>query len=192
MRIFNRIVLILLLAGLTALGIAAVVYAFDLGEHRLANVPRVLGLTGIYQGLNNFVGNVESGNLNPLDITVLVVIALIGLVLLFLELKPASPQRVRMQSGTYITRGAVENEAVAAAEEGPEVLEANVDVEAQRKPGAKVNVAAAVRRGEDTNRLQSGVRNRVQSRLGEVGVPVSNLKVRVVEADPRETKTRVN
>jgi len=25
-----------------------------------------------------------------------------------------------------------------------------------------------------------------------VGVPVSNLKVRVVEADPRETKTRVN
>ena len=192
MRIFNRIVLILLLAGLTALGIAAVVYAFDLGEHRLANVPRVLGLSNVYGGLNNFVGNVESGNLNPLDITVLVVIALIGLVLLFLELKPASPRRVRMQSGTYITRGAVENEAVAAAEEGPEVLEANVDVEAQRKPGAKVNVAAAVRRGEDTNRLQSGVRNRVQSRLGEVGVPVSNLRVRVVEADPRETKTRVN
>ena len=53
-------------------------------------------------------------------------------------------------------------------------------------------VAASVRRGEDTDRLQSGVRDRVQTRLAEVGVPVSDLRVRVVEADPRETKTRVN
>ncbi len=192
MRVFNRIVLILLFAGLTALGIAAVVYAFDVGEHRLANVPRTLGLSNLYGGLSNFVGNMESGNLNPLDVTVLVAIALAGLVLLFLELKPSSPRLVLMQTGTYITRGAVENEAVAAAEEGPEVLESNVDVDAQRKPGAKVNVTAAVRRGEDTGRLQSAVRDRVQRRLGEIGVPVSNLKVRVVESDPRETKTRVH
>jgi hypothetical protein len=192
MRIFNRIVMVLFLAGLTALGIAMIVYAFDAGEHRLSNLPRALGLSGIYEGLNNFASNAEGGSLNPLDVTVLVAIALVGLILLVLELKPPSPRLVRMQPGTYITRGAVENEAVTAAEQGPEVLEAGADVDAQRKPGAKVNVAASVRRGEDTRRLQSGVRDRVQTRLAEVGVPVSNLKVRVVEADPRETKTRVN
>ncbi len=191
MRVFNRIVLILLLAGLVTLGITAVVYAFDLGSHRLANLPRALGLNSAYEGLNNFVGNAERQNLNPLDVTVLVAIALVGVVLLFLELKPPSPRLVRMQRGTYITRGAVENEAVTAAEEGPEVLQSDVDVDAQRKPGAKVNVMASVRRGEDTGRLQSAVRDRVQRRLADVGVPVSNLKVRVVESDPRETKTRV-
>ncbi len=191
MRIFNRIVMVLLLAGLTALGIAMIVYAFDVGEHRLSNLPRALGLSGAYEGLNNFASNAESGSLNPLDVTVLVAIALVGVVLLFLELKPPSPRLVRMQRGTYITRGAVENEAVTAAEEGPEVLQSDVDVDAQRKPGAKVNVMASVRRGEDTGRLQSAVRDRVQRRLADVGVPVSNLKVRVVESDPRETKTRV-
>lgn len=192
MRVFNRIVMVLLLAGLTALGIAMIVYAFDMGDHRLANLPQAIGLSGAYDGLNNFATNAESGSLNPLDVAVLVAIALVGLILLFLELKPPSPRLVRMQPGTYITRGAVENEAVTAAEEGPEVLESTVNVNAQRKPGAKVDVAASVKRGEDTNRLQTGVRDRVQRRLAEVGVPVSNLKVRVIEADPRETKTRVN
>lgn len=192
MRVFNRIVMVLLLAGLTALGIAMIVYAFDMGDHRLANLPQAIGLSGAYDGLNNFATNAESGSLNPLDVAVLVAIALVGLILLFLELKPPSPRLVRMQPGTYITRGAVENEAVTAAEEGPEVLESTVNVNAQRKPGAKVDVAASVKRGEDTNRLQTGVRDRVQRRLAEAGVPVSNLKVRVIEADPRETKTRVN
>jgi hypothetical protein len=191
MRIFNRVVLVLLLAGLVALGIATIVYAFDLGGYRLADLPRVLGLGGIYEGLNNFVGRAESGSLNPLDIVVLVLIALVGLVLLLLELKPPSPRFVRMQQGTYIVRGAVENEAVTAAEEAPEILQSDVDVDAQRRPGARVSVVARVRRGEDTGTLESGVRDRVQRRLGEVGVPVSNLKVRVVESDPRETKTRV-
>lgn len=192
MRVFNRIVVVLLLAGLTALGIAMIVYAFDMGDHRLANLPQAIGLSGASDGLNNFATNAESGSLNPLDVAVLVAIALVGLILLFLELKPPSPRLVRMQTGTYITRGAVENEAVTAAEEGPEVLESAVSVNAQRKPGAKVDVAASVKRGEDTGRLQTGVRDRVQRRLADVGVPVSNLKVRVVEADPRETKTRVN
>jgi len=192
MRVFNRIVVVLLLAGLTALGIAMIVYAFDMGDHRLANLPQAIGLSGASDGLNNFATNAESGSLNPLDVAVLAAIALVGLILLFLELKPPSPRLVRMQTGTYITRGAVENEAVTAAEEGPEVLESAVSVNVQRKPGAKVDIAASVKRGEDTGRLQTGVRDRVQRRLADVGVPVSNLKVRVVEADPRETKTRVN
>lgn len=191
MRIFNRIVLIVLLAGLVALGIAAVFYAFDVAGYMLADVPNILGLSGIYQGLEGFVGNVEEGNLNPLDIVVLVAIALVGLILLFLELKPRTPRLVRMQQGTYITRAAVESEAATAAEENAEVLGSNVGVGAKRRPGAKVNVTASVRRGEDVSSLQSRVRERVQRHLAETGIPVSNLKVRVVESDPRGTKTRV-
>jgi uncharacterized alkaline shock family protein YloU len=191
MRIFNRIIVILLLSALVALGIAAVFYAFDLAGYRLANIPRALGLDGFAQSLSRFVGNVERGNLNPLDYLVLGAIALLGLILLLLELKPPSPRRVRMQQGTYITRSAVKDEVTNATERNPEVLQSDVDVEAQRRPGAKVDVTARVRRGEDTNRLQSEVRNSVQQHLGQVGVPVSNLKIRIAESDPRQTQTRV-
>ena len=191
MRIFNRIIVVLLLAGLVALGIAAIFYAFDLAGYRLANVPRLLGLDGFAQSLSRFVGNVENRNLNPLDYVVLGAIALLGLILLFLEFKPPSPRRVRMQEGTYITRSAVRDEVVAATERNPEVLQSDVDVAAQRRPGAKVDVTASVRRGEDTRRLQTEVRDSVQQHLGQVGVPVSNLNVRVAESDPRQTQTRV-
>jgi len=191
MRIFNRIIVVLLLAALVALGIATVFYAFDLAGYRLANVPRALGLDGVAQSLSSFVGNVESRNLAPLDYVVLGAIALLGLILLILELKPPTPRRVRMQQGTYITRRAVRDEVVEATEHNPEVLQSDVDVAAQRKPGAKVDVTASVRRGEDTSRLQSEVRNSVQQHLGQVGVPVSNLNVRIAESDPRQTKTRV-
>ena len=191
MRIFNRIIVVLLLAGLVALGIAAIFYAFDLAGYRLANVPRLLGLDGFAQSLSRFVGNVENRNLNPLDYVVLGAIALLGLILLFLEFKPPSPRRVRMQEGTYITRRAVRDEVVAATEHNPEVLQSDVDVAAQRRPGAKVDVTASVRRGENTRRLQSEVRDSVQQHLGRVGVPVSNLNVRIAESDPRQTQTRV-
>lgn len=191
MRIFNRIIVVLFLAGLVALGIAAVFYAFDLAGYKLANVPRALGLDGLAQGLNSFVGNVESRSLNPLDYIVLGVIALVGLILLILEFKPPTPRRVRMQKGTYITRSAVKDEVTTATENNSDVLQSDVNVAAQRKPGAKVDVTASVRRGEDTGRLKSEVRNSVQQHLGQVGVPVSNLKVRIAESDPRQTQTRV-
>ncbi|MDP9426365.1 MAG: alkaline shock response membrane anchor protein AmaP [Actinomycetota bacterium] len=191
MRIFNRIIVVLLLAALVALGIATVFYAFDLAGYRLANLPRVLGLDGFAQSLSSFVNNVENRNLNPLDYVVLGAIALLGLILLIMEFKPPTPRRVRMQQGTYITRRAVRDEVVEATERNSEVLQSDVDVAAQRRPGAKVDVTASVRRGEDTSRLQSEVRNSVQQHLGRVGVPVSNLNVRIAESDPRQTKTRV-
>jgi hypothetical protein len=190
-RIFNRIVIILLLAGLFVLGVFTVLYSFDLAGYRLADLPRTLRLDDFYSGLRGFVGDVERGNLNALDIATLVVIALLGLVLLVLELKPPAPRRVRMQQGTYITRGAVEDEVIAAAEQNPEVLESNASAEARRRTGAKVNIEASVRRGENIRNTQSGVRDRVQQHLDRVGIPVSNLKVKLVESDPRETRARV-
>ncbi len=191
MRIFNRIVIILLLAGLFVLGVFTVLYSFDLAGYRLADLPHTLRLDDFYSGLRGFVGDVERGNLNALDIATLVVIALLGLVLLVLELKPPAPRRVRMQQGTYITREAVEDEAIAAAEQNPEVLESNANAEARRRTGAKVNIEASVRRGENVRNTQSGVRDRVQQHLDRVGIPVSNLKVKLVESDPRETRARV-
>jgi hypothetical protein len=191
MRTFNRIVVILLLAGLFALGIATVVYALDIDPYRLEDFIRTLGLDSFYQGLRNYVQNVESGKIDAFDIAVLGLISLLGLVLLILELKPRTPRRVRMQNGTYVTRSAVENEVVTAAEQDPEVLQSNVSIKAQRRPGAKVNVRASIRPGEDIRSIQSKVRDQVQQHLAEVGIPVSTLKVRIFESDPRETKTRV-
>jgi len=191
MRIFNRIVITLLLAGLVYLGLVMVVYVFELGPYHLQDLPSDLGLSGFYEGFGSYVGNIEKGNVGVLDIIVLGAIALLGLVLLILELKPPTPRRVRMQRGTYITRSAVENEISPVVEQEYEVLQSNVKVKAQRRPGAKVDVRASVRPGENARSVQSEVQNRVQQHLAEAGIPIGDLKVQAVESDPRETKTRV-
>ncbi len=192
MRVFNRIVVILLLAGLFVLGVATVLYSFDIAGYRLADLPRTLGLDSFYEALRIYVENIESGSrLIFVDFIVLVGIALLGLVLLVLELKPPAPRRVRMQEGTYISRRAVENEVIEAVEQDPEVLQSKVKVKARRRPGAKIEVRGSVRAGEDAQGIQSGVQDRVQRRLAEMGLPAGDLKVRIVESDPRETKARV-
>ena len=100
MRVFNRIVVILLLAGLAALGVIVAVYVFELGGYRLEDLSRTLGLNGLYEGVNGFVQRAEGRNLSLIDIVVLAAVALLGLVLLILELKPPTPRLVRMQQGT--------------------------------------------------------------------------------------------
>jgi hypothetical protein len=191
MRVFNRIVMILLLAGLFVLGIYTVVYSFNIFGYRIEDLPRALGLAGFYSGLQSFVRGVESGNLSVLSVIILVLIALAGLILLVAELKPPAPRRVRMRSGTYITRGAVADEVVAVAEQTPSVLGTSARVRAKRRRGAQVNLEARVRRGENTGAIESELRRSVQEQLAQRGVPVSKLNVRMVEADPRETRTRV-
>jgi hypothetical protein len=191
MKVFNRIVIILLLAGLFILGVFTVLYSFDIAGYRVADLPSALRLNDLYEGSRGFFRDVERSNLDVLDITTLVVITLLGLVLLVLELKPPTPRRVLMQRGAYITRSTVKNEATMAAMQNPQVLESNADVKAQRKPGAKVNIKASVRRGENVRNIQSEVQDRLQQHLDRMGIPVGNLKVKIIESDPRETKARV-
>lgn len=191
MRVFNRIVMILLFAGLFVLGVYMVVYSLNLFGYRLEDIPRALGLSGLYRGLEIFAQNVENGSLSVLSVILLVAVAVLGLILLIAELKPPAPRRVRMHSGTYITRGAVADEVVEAAERTPGVLGTSARVKAKRRPGAQVDLEARVRRGEDTSAIQSELRRSVRERLAQRGVPVSKLKVRLLEADPRQTKTRV-
>jgi hypothetical protein len=191
MRVFNRIVTILLLAGLFVLGVYTVVYSLGLFGYSLADLPRALNLSGFYRGLQSFVRSVESGNPSILSIVILILITLLGLILLIAELTPPAPRRVRMRSGTYITRGAVADEVVTAAEQTPDVLGTSARVKAKRRPGAQVYLEARVRRGENTNAIQSNLRHSVQEHLAQRGVPVSKLNVKLVEADPRETRTRV-
>ena len=191
MNVFNRIVIILLLAGLFVLGVFTMLYSFDVAGYRLADLPSTSKLNDLYEGSRGFFRDVERGDLDVLDIATLVIIALLGLVLLILELKPPAPRRVLMQRGAYIARSIVKNEATVAAMQNPEVLESNADVKAQRRPGAKVNIKASVRRGENVRNIRSGIQERVQQRLGRMGIPVGNLKVKIIESDPRETRARV-
>lgn len=187
MRIFNRVVMILLLAGLFLLGVYTVAYGFGLFGYRISDLP----FSSFGRSIGDFVRNLESGNLPILTTLVLVLLALLGLFLLIAELKPPAPRRVRMQKGTYISRSAVKDEVEKAAEETPNVLGSKVNVNAKRRPGAQVDLDANVRRGEDLNAIKSDLQRRVQERLGQSGIPVSRLKIRMIESDPRETKTRV-
>ncbi len=181
--------MILLLAGLFALGAYMVVYSLNLVGYRLGDLLNPLN--SFASGLQGFVRNVEGGNLPLLTIVILVLIALLGLILLIAELKPPAPRRVRMRNGTYITRDAVKNEVVTAAGQTPGVLGSSARVKAKRRQGAQVNLEANVRRGDDTKAIQSDLSNSVRERLSRRGIPVSKLNVRLVEADPRQTETRV-
>lgn len=192
MKVFNRVVVTLLFAGLFVLGLFGVMYSFDLLGYQLADLPDTLGLTNLSGQAQGFAEGVAAGNLGASAIAVLVLVALVGLVLLVFELKPPRPRLVRLQpQGTYITRRAVGEEATTAAEQTSEVLQANARVKARRGPGARINLRSNVRRGEDLGALRSSVESQVQQALEDRGVPVSKLKVETLEAAPQGTRSRV-
>ena len=179
--------MILLFAGLFVLGVYTVVYAFDLFDYRLGSLP----ISNFSRGLGDFFAGVEDGGLSVVTVTILVLLAILGLLFFILELRPTAPRRVRMGNGTYVTRGVVEEEISTATERVPDVLGSSVGVKARRSPGARVDLEARVRRGEDLGLIKSGLQSTVREHLSERGLPVSRLNVRLVEADPRQTKTRV-
>lgn len=189
MSVFNRIVMILLLGGLFVLGVYAVVHAFDLLGYALGDL--VGPLNSFADRAQSFVSNVEGGNVAPQTVAALVLIALLGLALLIAELKPPTPRRVRMQKGTYITRDAVKSEVESAADRTLGVLGTSARVQARRKPGARIDLNARVRRGEDTNAIGSELRSSVQERLAAKGVPVDKIKLNLSEVDPRDAGARV-
>ena len=187
MRVFNRIFMILLFAGVFVLGVYMVVFAFDLFDYELESLP----VTDFAKGLQDFVASVEDGSLSWATQTLLVLLAILGLIWFVAELRPSAPSRVRMGSGTYVSRSVIQDEVSTIAEEVPDVLGSSASVKARRSPGAKVGLEARVRRGEDLGTIKSGLQSTVRERLSEKGLPVSKLNVKLVEADPRQTKTRV-
>jgi hypothetical protein len=187
MRIFNRLAMILLFAGLFVLGVYMIVYSFDLFDYSLNS----LAISDFSASLQSFITNVEDGSLSVTTIILLVLLAILGLIWFIAELRPPTPRRVRMGKGTYVTRGVVAEEISKVAEQVPDVLGSSVNVKARRSPGAQVGLEARVRRGEDLGPIRSNLRSKVQEYLSERGLPVSKLNVKLVEADPRQTKRRV-
>ncbi|MGF1471988.1 MAG: hypothetical protein ACFB50_09640 [Rubrobacteraceae bacterium] len=193
MRIFNRIIMILLLAGLFVLGVFGVVYSQDLLDYRLAELPQTLGLQQVYDGAVEVVDDTENGTLTDLTFFILVGVALLGLILLILELKPPAPRRVKLQGDTYATRDSVKNQVLAAADRMFEMLDSSARVKARGRPGAKIKLKGKARRGENLRNVSSNVRDQVGDYLGSVGIPVSRIKVKLSEADPRSSgEKRVN
>jgi hypothetical protein len=187
MSVFNRIAMTLLFAGLFVLGVYTIVYSFDLFGRSLTSLP----ISDFSSGLQDFVTRVEDGNLSVVTIITLALMAILGLIWFIAELRPSTPRRVRMGTGSYVTRGVVREEISRVAEQVPGVLGSSVGVKARRSPGAHVDLEAKVRPGEDLETIRSDLRTAVQEHLSEKGLPVSKLNVKLVEADPRQTKTRV-
>ncbi|WP_119069769.1 DUF6286 domain-containing protein [Rubrobacter indicoceani] len=187
MRIINRFILILVLAALFLAGFFAVIYGLGILGYRMADLQSSLNLQGAYSGLDGFVSGIEQGALTAAGIAILTAIAVAGLILLILELKPRTPRRVRMQKGTYVTRRAVDEEVKAAAEGTPSVVSTSTKVKARRSPGAKVDLRADVRRGEDQKTLKNNLKSAVERRLASVGVPLGGLSIKLNETDPRQS-----
>lgn len=191
MWIFNRLVMVLVLAALFVVGLYATIYGLNILGYQISNLQQTLGLPGLYEGFQSFVTGIENGSLTPTGIAILIGVALLGLILLLLELKPRRPRRVKMEKGTYTTRAAVGNEVAGATEGTRNVLGSSVKVKAKRRPGAVVNVNADVRRGEDQKEIKNNLRAAVQEKLAARGIPLGKVKVNLNESDPRQTKTRV-
>jgi uncharacterized alkaline shock family protein YloU len=191
MWIFNRLIMVIVFAALFVGGLYATIFGLNILGYRISDLQQTLGLQGIYEGFQSFVTGVENGSLTPAGIAILIGVALLGLILLLLELKPPRPRRVRMEKGTYITRSAVNDEVAAATERTSNVLGSSVKVKAKRRPGADVNVDADVRRGEDQKEIKSNLQTAIQEKLARSGIPLGKININLNEADPRQTKTRV-
>lgn len=191
MSIFNRIVVVLLLASLLVLGVSGVLYSFDLFGYHLTDLSQQLQLSARYAAAGEWLTNIENGNPGIYTTLALSAVALLGLILLLLELKPPSQRRVKLQDGTYITIDAVEHEAITAALKEPDVLEAYSRARGRARSGARVVLQAGVRRGNDLRVLRKQVQERVQRDLQDAGIAVSNLSVKLNEKDPRSTARRV-
>jgi hypothetical protein len=121
-------------------------------------------------------------------------VAVLGLILLILELKPRRPRHVRTGSkGVYMTRGAVRSAVKTAAESTSEVLGAKAKAKARRGAGAKVKLKASVRNGEDQGGARSSIRDQINNDLSDRGVPVKKLKLKLDETSPQgaSSETRV-
>ena len=192
MRVFNRIILIILLAGLVVLGIFGVVYSLELFGYTLSGLAQALGLQQIYSGAVEVVDDTENGTLTDLTFFILLGVALLGLILLILELKPKTPRKVRLQRDTYATRSSVKNQVLAAADRASETLDSSAKVKARRSPGAKVKLKSKIRQGENQRSAGSSIRDQVENHLGNIGIPVGRIKVKLSEVDPRSGGKRVN
>lgn len=192
MRVFNRIVVTLLLAGLLILGVYGVIYSFQIAGYSLSSLEQRLGIPAIASGGQSFLESLGQSALPATAVAILVAIAVVGLILLLLELKPRRPRNVRTGSkGVYITRGAVRSAVKNVAEGTSEVLSSKAKAKARRGAGAKVKLNASIRRGEEPDRVRSSIREQIKNVLSEMGVPISRLKIKLKETEPQGTKARV-
>lgn len=192
MRIFNRIVVTLLLVALLILGVYGVIYSFQIAGYSLSNLEQRLGVSTITSGTQSFLEGLGQSALPAAAVAILVAIAVLGLILLVLELKPRRPRTVRTGSkNVYMTRDAVRSAVRSTAEGASEVLSAKAKAKARRGAGAKVKLDANIRRGEEPGRVGSSIREQVNNGLSEKGVPIKKLKLKLEEVESQGAKARV-
>lgn len=192
MRVFNRIVVTLLLTALLILGVYGVIYSFQIAGYSLSSLEQRLGIPAIASGAQSFLEGLGQSALTAIEIAILVVVAVLGLILLALELKPRRPRKVRTSSkGVYMTRGAVRDAVKSVADSTSEVLSSKAKAKTRRGAGAKVKLDANIRRGEEPGRVRSSIREQINNELSGRGVPVKNLKLKLEETDPQGEKARV-
>ncbi len=191
MRLFNRILVTLLLVAWLIIGIFGVLYAFRWLGYSIYDFPGQVRASSFYRGTVAWVRSIDAGTPGPWTVIICVALIILGLLLLYLELWPRRPDRVRLGEGTWATRRLVAAEAVSAASEQPDVLVASARVKPLRRGGAKLGVSVSARRGTDLAALRQGVQEGVRDRMEAVGIPISGLKVRTTQVDPRRAEVRV-
>ena len=89
-----------------------------------------------------------------------------------------------------MTRRALRYRVSSMAGALPEVIEAKTRVKTRRRNGGKVKLRAGVSRGEELGQAKSSVQEQLSRGFESGGVPVSKLKLKLYETEPRSTGSR--
>lgn len=182
--------MVLIFAALCAAGVFGVLFSLDLAGYKLADLSQQIGLSGIVSSIEGFVGSVEAGS--PALGAALAAAAIPGLVLLFLELKPGKPSRVRLDENVYMGKRALKREAESSAASDEDVLKANAKVKVSRSRKGKVKIKARSRPGENSKSIKQRLSGRLRRELGqEAGLPVGSPKIKLSEGDAKSPEARV-
>ena len=192
MRLFNRIVLVIVLVVLVVFGTFGAIYAFAGVGYQDRGLPGFLAIPENAQAAQSWLSSFEDGSVPLLDFIVVVAVGVAGLALLVLELKPSRKEHLALGPQAWVKREVVEKEAEYVALTDRAVLESEAELSLRRVLGNKLKLKLIVRRGESPEDTRSRVRDLINTEIigkGQVNIP--KTRVEAIALDPRRAKRRV-
>lgn len=192
MRLFNRILLIVVLLAILVFAGFSAAYAFaGQDDYQAASLPAFLALQEAAAPVQQWLGNFEAQSIPAWLFTILVVVGLAGLALLAFELLPRRSRYLKVRTGIRVEREVVEEEMERVAADDPAVLSSSARLVPRRRR-SKLSVRLKVRRGEDLHQAEARVSEAIAERVAEGGqLRVARARVTGSTRDPRGSKRRV-
>lgn len=188
MRLFNRLVMVVVGAALALAGAIAAAFALDVDRFQVAALEE--GMAPVTAAAQEVLTQAQNGALPIGTQLLLLVAAITGAALLFFEFRPYRSHMLRLAEGAYVTEPALEHELELAASEVDGTLDVHADVRAASRR-KRVRLEAYIREGLDTQAARSEVESRAVEALQRAGLQGTGVRIELAAVDPRDSKARV-